>query len=294
MAENALTWYRPQSPGDLIWVRRQRIAGVPASADNVLVIQDGSPVVCYDPMLRAEALHRIWAQAPATPEGIIAFARANGPLLGKDGAGRDDDYYMILHRHSVWIREAVGLFDLVTANDQAVLAKCIVWEGPGLVHYRPMAEKPPLEDTDTHDSRVLWKDLLRDNPDRERVPQGDLIQPAMHFIASRVISPGLAGNNRTLLLVSRGGRGANLVQTPINLLGAIYLQFALEVTGNRSPKKCYVCGTWMNTAKLSKKGRRRSRSDHFYCSDACRSKAYRQRRESSHPAGLRKNTEKNR
>jgi hypothetical protein len=60
---------------------------------------------------------------------------------------------------------------------------------------------------------------------------------------------------------------------PSNLLGAIWLQFALAVDGAKKYRACKGCGRWFElspqTGRISK----------LFCSDSCRVRAHRERRE---------------
>jgi hypothetical protein len=64
---------------------------------------------------------------------------------------------------------------------------------------------------------------------------------------------------------------AVLGMTPGNLLGAMWLQFAQEVTGQAQHRPCKVCGKWL-TISSDDYG---FRSDREFCSAACRQKDYR-------------------
>lgn len=56
-------------------------------------------------------------------------------------------------------------------------------------------------------------------------------------------------------------------------LGALWLQFAQAVDGDRDYRSCATCGQWFELDPAIARTNRR------YCSDACRSKAYRTRKE---------------
>lgn len=58
---------------------------------------------------------------------------------------------------------------------------------------------------------------------------------------------------------------------PSTLLAAIWLQFALAVSGNRAYQNCKECGRWFEVSP------EKARKSKLFCSQACRSKAYRER-----------------
>jgi hypothetical protein len=70
----------------------------------------------------------------------------------------------------------------------------------------------------------------------------------------------------------RPRRKAALHFVPRTLGGAMWLQLAQAIAGNKNYRACEACGRYF---ELSLEGARTSR---HYCSDACRSKAYRRRK----------------
>jgi hypothetical protein len=60
---------------------------------------------------------------------------------------------------------------------------------------------------------------------------------------------------------------------PQYLLGAIWLQFAVAVDGNKGYRNCRQCGRWFEVSP------RAGRTDKIFCRGACRSQASRQRRQ---------------
>ena len=60
-----------------------------------------------------------------------------------------------------------------------------------------------------------------------------------------------------------------VVVSPKNLLGAIWLQFALALEENPKQRKCEICGRWFTVSP------RGNRANVAYCSTRCRSAAYR-------------------
>jgi hypothetical protein len=63
----------------------------------------------------------------------------------------------------------------------------------------------------------------------------------------------------------------NLRIVPKNLLGAMWLQYARGIDGNKDYRQCRQCGKWF---EISLEANRPTR---FFCEDACRYKFYRER-----------------
>ena len=59
---------------------------------------------------------------------------------------------------------------------------------------------------------------------------------------------------------------------PVNLLAAMWVQFAGAIEGATSFGPCKECSAWINTDPRS------NRPDKIYCSDACRMRSYRKRK----------------
>ena len=94
--------------------------------------------------------------------------------------------------------------------------------------------------------------------------------------ATRILMQRIANQNlkkwtaaRILIDTEEGTQGLYVV--PENLLGALWVQFAESIDGGRSKVRCIQCGSWMVVAPDT------SRSDRTFCSNRCRSKAYRER-----------------
>jgi hypothetical protein len=116
--------------------------------------------------------------------------------------------------------------------------------------------------------------LLNKNSDRSRFQRlhGDLVGAALLAIMEIVngwlsVGPGLRLDEDM-----RSGRPV-LRHWPENLADALWYQFATAVSENRRYQKCKECGQWF---EIPLRGARISRE---YCSNGCRSLAYRKRQE---------------
>lgn len=80
----------------------------------------------------------------------------------------------------------------------------------------------------------------------------------------------------------RSPSGFCLTYVPRNLLGAMWVQFAQAIIENKDFRKCRNCEHWFSIAHGE------NRKSRIYCSDACKSKAYRLRQEQAQKNGGRR------
>ena len=97
---------------------------------------------------------------------------------------------------------------------------------------------------------------------------GDLVMPARIAVA-RVVNKQLEELTSPQLLWSEQARRFGIYLRPKNLLGAIWIQFAQIIDERKDIARCEVCGTWFE----------RTRKDKRHCSDRCRVRAMRMRKE---------------
>ena len=67
---------------------------------------------------------------------------------------------------------------------------------------------------------------------------------------------------------------------PSSLLGALWLQFALAIGGEKKYRECATCGMWLELSRAA------FRTSRHYCSEGCRSRAYRGRMEAARKLAL--------
>jgi hypothetical protein len=63
---------------------------------------------------------------------------------------------------------------------------------------------------------------------------------------------------------------------PDDLLTALWLQFALAISGDKRFRQCRTCGMWYELEPET------ARATKLFCSDACKTKAYRGRKAQAH------------
>ena len=181
-------------------------------------------------------------------------------------------------RLSTWVgqirimRETIDLWDLARASDMQGLSRYIEWEGSSTIRLRPQNDAGGV--IETISSWDIAPELMH------RFRPGDLIQPAL-VATQRRINRQIAAAPR-LLWNHKEGR-SDLHILPNSLIGALWLQFAQAVDGDRKYRRCAECRTWFEISPET------ARVTRTYCSNACRSKAYRKRQleaEQLHAQGI--------
>jgi hypothetical protein len=146
-----------------------------------------------------------------------------------------------------------------TGNHEAVFYR----ESRPLGSFRRIAEE-----TENVSYRV---DLLGD------FARGDLVKPAYQTLQDE-LNARLKLHPLQPLLTREAAVYASmsLCQVPPNLLGALWLQFAMAIAGNSLYRQCDHCRRWFEIGFQG--GDRRVRDDAKFCKPACRSRAYRERK----------------
>lgn len=121
------------------------------------------------------------------------------------------------------------------------------------------------------ESVELWETLRSDNAadDQKAIGWQRLSQTLNHYLADNT-----ALSTQYLLSDSR----PRCYIAARNLAGALWLQLARGIDGNMHYIRCRTCARWMEIS-LQSTGFRTNRD---YCSDACRSRAYRERQAEAH------------
>jgi hypothetical protein len=176
-------------------------------------------------------------------------------------------------REVLALRHCVRLWQMVQANDQENLAKHIqrVDLGQLKVEVRydshpdlsPGEEPPP---PDFRETSVIA--TLATHPDLVQQFGPKEIQEAATMHIDQVINRHLKGQIDARILRSRQGNKRAVHLFPRNLLAALWVQFMESVLGDKKPKLCFVCRHWFQL---------KHHDDKVYCSDACKSKADRDR-----------------
>lgn len=254
------------------WVSaREMPSGLSRKPERFLVLPESGTATYCEPLKYAD-LYRVFKDLAPTEKTILKFAGRYGALGGAtkkliDHAPQNfgeslDDW----RRAIVNLQCAVELWDATCTGKQSThaLGKFLKWENGSVVFERN-------EKTWQRFRRLERSEIgLEGKP--EAVARGDLTRAAMRFVQVWV-NDALNGNASPCLLWNHGRLVWRL--RPHGLLGALWLQFAMDIHGNRAAKDyhaCVECGTAFEI------GSGNTRASRAYCSDACRMRAYRKRK----------------
>jgi hypothetical protein len=291
-SENTFVWKRPRGQIGYVW------EPLPGRSELQLMPAPGAEFVYYHPLKTTAketwSLYRELASIDVTPEGALSFANRFGQLEGRAmrpiGGSLQQFETFLGWVHVVGrLRETVRIWDLYQAKNVTALAKDIRWTGSRVdyVFSQELKEtwtitgtgkraRPLMDEVDDDDKRYSWGyDLLRTEAEGQpvaAVQSGEVLVPALLFVV-RAINEGIQRNNGPLLWWD-DRRGKIVYQDlPFNLYGAVWFQFAQAVHLGRQARRCRVCGTWFEVAAEA------GRTDRVICSDACRTRSYKERRE---------------
>lgn len=239
----------------------------------------------YFPLEKHSGLFRVFAETDLSQECIKSFADRFG-LLGGD----IDRMIKLPHRptekgHVVghgeklgsWhleimnIQEAILVWDLARHGEIADLSRWIRWDEDrrGVSFERRRGDDDPdalfLESAYTIASERIHQELL------ERFKPGDVLEPAMYFVQNR-INDHLKEKVSARVMWNQD-HALELHYVPWGLLSALWLQFARAVESNNEYRSCAECKDWFEISPAT------ARTNRAYCSNRCRNKAYRKRKE---------------
>jgi hypothetical protein len=248
----------------------------------------------YSPLSHFPAMFRTFADLPFDDrDAILAFANEHGDLgIGKQlhvtEEGDPNALVMMTgETHQDWalsifrLREAVALWDLLRSRDVTGLARHLRWEPKA-----PRADGWVVpRDAWHYDSHP---DLPRDRPvfpqrrsqlvfqKFEELPltPGDLLTPASVLIQEWV-NEQLEGKAMPRLLHHLGLGRLVMQIVPNSLLTAMWLQLAHAIAGSKQYRACKECAGWFEISG-DDDGRTARR---LFCSDPCKSRDYRRRKE---------------
>ena len=112
------------------------------------------------------------------------------------------------------------------------------------------------------------------HPDRlGRIPKDDILIPSMYFLLDQMAVKIEANPLKAATNWSPGQKEPPQPQLEaVSLCGALWLQFWHAVTGDHDYRRCEQCMRWFEVGA-------NTRADAKYCRDACKSRAYRSRRD---------------
>jgi hypothetical protein len=232
-------------------------------------------------------LFRIFAGTPATPEGILKFANDYGrlgseemqvigvPAESAQGSVAQPGVAMPVGEgepFAAWVleimsmRQALALWDMHEVGDNATIRRHVRWVDSTRVVYA----RHPADTSEPASSSGV--ETIADSPEVLALfTPGDIMRPALWYL-QKVVNAHLEGRVSPRLLWSRDEGRPQLFIRPHSLIGVLWLQFAQAIDGHKTYRECLHCGKWFELSP--ELGIRKHR---VYCSNACRTRAYRDR-----------------
>ena len=172
------------------------------------------------------------------------------------------------------MQRMVELWDFLRAEKKAGLQSRILWSEdfsgvrytthPALQPHDPLPSQEPF--------LSVWIATQDLHPERFRhFTPGDVVAPALYYI-QEVANKHMAERIAPRLLWNKGRTRVSLHMVPDSLIGAIWLQFARAVEGEKNYRNCALCQRWYEVSPQA------ARKNRIFCSNACRVQSYRDRK----------------
>lgn len=234
----------------------------------------------YYPLQKYTGLFQDFARLQLTEEAIVSFANNHG-FLGASIPSLDASEFPDERSEYIrfWIKEisemsmCVELWDAIQADDERKIAEHI--------ERFPTEQKPrTIQQGDTVRkglfcaNRIVLDDLGIESAAGicPAIPNpSNVIQEALNTLQFS-INLHIFGLWQTGLTWDESEQRMGICIVPTSLLGAMWLQFAEAVSGRKGYGSCPGCGRYFEVHTEN------ARSDKTYCSEACKSKNYRDRK----------------
>lgn len=218
----------------------------------------GYRTVC--PTVEDSGLFRNFAALEPTPKAIVEFAGRFGSLWETMVGEPFHEWEFEIRT----MRFLIEVWDAAESRQTAVIAKHFKINRAGRVAY-------PFADTilDYRPFHSLERAVALEVGDYAEAASGKPPAVARSYVVEAV--------NRRLnavgarLELDRFEVPYRLVMQPNNLLGALWLQFALSISERKKYQSCEACGRYMELSPEV------NRADRRYCGNACRNRALRRR-----------------
>lgn len=245
-------------------------------------------VIRYSPLTKYPDLYQEFAKTPTTQEGVLAFANKYGLLsrtqdifsrnLQRVKVTKTAGYMTYAESVHDWYKEiqamqyCLELWNCLRLGKNDKLARRIYWTDDGSVGYKSYDGDEMPQDGVFSSSWIAIKGNPSDAYKLDKLKRGELERPAFMYLQIQ-INKKLKDRLSPQLLWDRHWTELGLHILPHDLIGALWLQLAQAITHQKTVKVCEVCGKPIIVANTYG-----TRSDRQYCSGACRSKAYRDRK----------------
>lgn len=229
----------------------------------------------YQPLRLYPALFRTFADITPEEDDILLFANEYGRLTApgemlivpserspREGTLDAGEPLSLWVSEIADMNQALTLWDMAQDRDVTGLSDFIHWSGNS-VHYDsgPGLERTTRTVAHLDEEPRLIGILLH----------GDLVTPAL-FQVQHVVNQHLEGRLSPKVLWDTDYTHLNLHFMPESLIGALWLQFAQAIDGNKTYRRCDECRAWFELSPEV------ARTTKRFCSNACRVKAYRERK----------------
>ena len=234
----------------------------------------------YTPLRDYSGLFLTFAHAEPTNEGVRDFASQYGALGGRIPDDMHPDEVLNYYATELATEPVQFWIDEIRKMKQAV----DIWDA--VREATRGDERTQLEEIIINASLAPDSFTAKENSDEKGVtyvlsgPQdldrfwGDRMTKCALLLLDRLLRTSMTrGNFVPTIAPARERKAFDLGIKPINLLGAIWLQFARSLDVKKKYHPCDECKTWF---EVHPKARHR---DINYCSNRCRVSAYRERRE---------------
>lgn len=219
-----------------------------SGVERALVVKRPWPSRPEEPTVRHTALFRTFAGVAPEPDAVLEFASEYGHL-----------------GEFVWVQG--GKFDPARARDTDALNASLLTR---------TSLEPARLGRERAETLSFWRGqihAMRAAFDRWDGIQAGKVDPDEMGQVVEVVSRGCEGRVESRFVYDSQNRTAGWVTTPLDLLGAMWLQFADAVAGGKRVRQCPVCADWFAVTPGH------ARADKLLCSLACRQKAYRERKQ---------------
>lgn len=246
----------------------------------------------YFPFRKQPALFRVFAAVETKPEDILAFAKEYGSLSTPAGtlpnvdlneSKREEliyDFYYRINKEIYAMREVINLWSLAQSQDLESVSRCFSSDLTHLrdkpdptIYYFPEYLKGefcvPVHD-DQKVQRIASKET--NSTILDIGCRGDVISLA-YFVIHQKIESHLKDKIPVNAYWDSERKRPSLRIVPTTLLEAMWVRFAEAIVLDKRFQPCQQCSKWFDISVET------ARKTKQYCSNACRSKAYRERQE---------------
>jgi hypothetical protein len=228
----------------------------------------------YDPLRECTGLFRTFvAIPPEDREAILRFANEYG-FLGDGDTLVDGDTSVGARRYCERLTHwrirignlglAVRLWDLLAAGDEGGVKSLLGWHDGAPRAWRYASSDPFVPEFREY-AMCAFSPVWPEDPWR-----------SANFLLSRLVNNHLRDGTFAQLIPQTSDRGWIVQTTPTTLYKALWLQLARAIEGDREYRTCKECGKWFELSHRQADHRTVRR---LFCSDPCKSRDYRRRKE---------------